>query len=191
MDEALSLPTENAARIALRTQQVIAFESGVADTVDPFAGSYAIEELTTQLERKASEYIEKIDDLGGMLRAIETGYVQREIQEAAYNYQKALEEKTEIVVGVNQFQTEENETIPILRVDPQIEHNQIERVRAVRAKRDSAKAENSLAKLEEAARGTENLLPRILECVERNVTVGEISHRLRKVWGEYREAVTV
>ncbi|MDQ3373271.1 MAG: methylmalonyl-CoA mutase family protein [Acidobacteriota bacterium] len=191
MDEALSLPTENAARIALRTQQVIAFESGVADTVDPFAGSYAIEELTTQLERKASEYIEKIDDLGGMLRAIETGYVQREIQEAAYNYQKALEGKMEIVVGVNQFQTEENETIPILRVDPQIEHNQIERVRAVRAKRDSAKAENSLAKLEEAARGTENLLPRILECVERNVTVGEISHRLRKVWGEYREAVTV
>ncbi len=191
MDEALSLPTENAARIALRTQQVIAFESGVADTVDPFAGSYAIEELTTQLERKASEYIEKIDDLGGMLRAIESGYVQREIQEAAYDYQKALEGKMEIVVGVNQFQTEENETIPILRVDPQIEHNQIERVRAVRAKRDSAKAENTLVKLEEAARGTENLLPRILECVESYVTVGEISHRLRKVWGEYREAVTV
>jgi methylmalonyl-CoA mutase N-terminal domain/subunit len=117
--------------------------------------------------------------------------VQREIQEAAYDYQKALEGKMEIVVGVNQFQTEENETIPILRVDPQIEHNQIERVRAVRAKRDSAKAENTLVKLEEAARGTENLLPRILECVESYVTVGEISHRLRKVWGEYREAVTV
>ncbi len=191
MDEALSLPTENAARIALRTQQVIAFESGVADTVDPFAGSYAIEELTTQLERKASEYIEKIDNLGGMLRAIESGYVQREIQEAAYDYQKALEEKTEIVVGVNQFHTEEDKTIPILRVDPQVERNQIERVTAVRAKRDKAKAENTLVKLEEAARGTENLLPRILECVESYVTVGEISHRLRKVWGEYREAVTV
>jgi methylmalonyl-CoA mutase N-terminal domain/subunit len=191
MDEALSLPTENAARIALRTQQVVAYESGVADTVDPFAGSYAIEELTNQLEEKAVEYIEKIDNLGGMLRAIETGYVQREIQEAAYTYQKALEEKTEIVVGVNQFQTTETETIPILRVDPKIERNQIERLQAVRAKRDRAKADNALAKLEEAARGTENLLPRILQAVEVDVTVGEISHQLRKVWGEYREALTV
>jgi len=191
MDEALGLPTENAARIALRTQQVVAYESGVADTVDPFAGSYAIEELTNQLEEKAKDYIEKIDDLGGMLRAIETGYVQREIQEAAYTYQKALEEKTEIVVGVNQFQTAETETIPILRVDPQIERNQIERLRAVRERRDKEKADNALAKLEEAARGTENLLPRILEAVENDVTVGEISHQLRKVWGEYREAVTV
>ncbi|MEJ7698612.1 MAG: methylmalonyl-CoA mutase family protein [Pyrinomonadaceae bacterium] len=122
---------------------------------------------------------------------MKAGYVQREIQEAAYDYQKALEEKTEIVVGVNQFHTEEDKTIPILRVDPQVERNQIERVTAVRAKRDKAKAENTLVKLEEAARGTENLLPRILECVESYVTVGEISHRLRKVWGEYREAVTV
>lgn len=191
MDEALSLPTEQAARIALRTQQVIAYESGVADTVDPFAGSYAIEELTNQLEQKAVEYTEKIDAMGGMLKAIETGYVQREIQEAAYEYQKAVEKKEVIVVGVNKFQIEEDEAIPILKVDPQIELNQIERVRAVREKRDAEKAENSLAKLENAARGDENLLPKILDCVENYVTVGEISNRLRKVWGEYREAVTV
>ncbi|HSK73737.1 MAG TPA: methylmalonyl-CoA mutase family protein [Pyrinomonadaceae bacterium] len=191
MDEALSLPTETAARIALRTQQVIAYESGVADTVDPFAGSYAIEELTNQLEEKSREYIEKIDEMGGMLRAIEAGYVQREIQEAAYEYQKAVEKQTEIVVGVNKFRIDEDEAIPILRVDPLIERNQIERVRAVRARRNAENAENCLAKLEEAARGAENLLPRILEAVESYVTVGEISHRLRKVWGEYREAVTV
>ena len=191
LDEALSLPTEQAARIALRTQQVIAYESGVADTVDPFAGSYAIEELTNQLEEKAREYIEKIDEMGGMLRAIEQGYVQREIQEAAYQYQKAVENKTEIVVGVNRFQIEEDRNIPILRVDPNIERNQIERVRAVRERRDKERAENALTKLEEAARGTENLLPRILDAVENYVTVGEISHRLRKIWGEYREAITV
>ncbi len=191
MDEALSLPTETAARIALRTQQVIAYESGVADTVDPFAGSYAIEELTNKLEKKAVEYIEKIDQMGGMLRAIEQGYVQREIQEAAYQYQKAVEKNDEIVVGVNKFQIEENETIPILKVNAQIERRQIERLRALREKRDAEKAENTLAKLEETAKGTENLLPKILDCVENYVTVGEISNRLRRVWGEYREAVTV
>jgi len=129
--------------------------------------------------------------MGGMLRAIENGYVQREIQEAAYVYQKAVEKDDAIVVGVNKFQSDGSEAIPILRVDPKIEKNQIERVRAVREKRDKEKAENSLVKLEEAAKGDENLLPRILDCVENHVTVGEISHRLRKVWGEYREAVTV
>jgi methylmalonyl-CoA mutase N-terminal domain/subunit len=191
MDEALSLPTENAARIALRTQQVIAHESGVADMVDALAGSYAIEEITNQLEQKAVEYIEKIDAMGGMLKAIENGYPQREIQEAAYEYQRAVEKQTEIVVGVNRFQMQEDETIPILKVNEQIERNQIERVQAVRARRDAEKAANALAKIEEAANGTENLLPRILDAVENHVTVGEISHRLRKVWGEYREAVTV
>ncbi|MBC7795699.1 MAG: methylmalonyl-CoA mutase [Pyrinomonadaceae bacterium] len=191
MDEALSLPTETAARIALRTQQVIAYESGVADTVDPFAGSYAVEFLTDELEKKAVDYIQKIDDLGGMLRAIETGYVQREIQEAAYEYQRDIEKQTEIVVGVNKFQIVENETIPIQRVDEKVEREQIARLQAVRARRDKTKADNALTKLEEAANGTENLLPRILECVENYVTVGEISHKLRKVWGEYREAVTV
>ena len=141
MDEALSLPTEQAARIALRTQQVIAHESGVADTVDPMAGSFAIEELTTQLEQKAVEYIEKIDDMGGMLRAIENGYVQREIQEAAYEYQKAVETEDAVVVGVNKFRTEEETSIPILRVDPVIEKNQVERLRAIRARRDAAAAD--------------------------------------------------
>ncbi|MGI8788467.1 MAG: acyl-CoA mutase large subunit family protein [Pyrinomonadaceae bacterium] len=191
MDEALSLPTETAARIALRTQQVIAHESGVADIADALGGSFAIEELTNQLEKKAVEYIEKIDAMGGMLKAIENGYPQREIQEAAFVYQKAVEAQTEIVVGVNKFQIEEDETIPILKVDEAIEKNQIERVRAVREKRDAQKAENALSNLEQSARVDENMLPRILDCVESCVTVGEISHRLRRVWGEYREAVTI
>jgi len=191
MDEALSLPTEQAARIALRTQQVIAYESGVADTVDPMAGSYAIEQLTTELENAAVEYIQKIDDMGGMLRAIESGYVQREIQEAAYEYQRAVETKDAIVVGVNQFRIDENETIPILRIDKRIERDQVARVRAIREKRDRIKAETALESLAEAASGSENLLPRILACVESYVTVGEISHQLRRSWGEYREAVTV
>jgi methylmalonyl-CoA mutase, N-terminal domain len=191
MDEALSLPTEQAVRIALRTQQVIAHESGVADTVDALAGSYAVEELTTQLEEKARVYIEKIDAMGGMLRAIETGYVQREIQEAAYEYQRAVETQDAIVVGVNRFRIEEPGTIPILTIDEKIERDQVERVRAVRERRNAKMADCALAALEHAATGTENLLPRILNCVESEVTVGEISHRLRKVWGEYREAVTV
>jgi methylmalonyl-CoA mutase, N-terminal domain len=191
MDEALSLPTENAARIALRTQQVIAHESGVSDTVDPLAGSYAVEQLTTELERLAVEYIEKIDAMGGMLHAIETGYVQREIQEAAYQYQRAVEKQDAVVVGMNRFQSEEIEPIPIMTIDEKIERDQIERVRAVRDRRDNAKATAAVTALHEAAAGSENLLPRILTCVESEVTVGEISHALRKVWGEYREAVTV
>lgn len=191
MDEALSLPTEAAARVALRTQQVIAHESGVANTVDPLAGSYAIEELTTRLERLAEEYIQKIDDMGGMLRAIETGYVQREIQEAAYEYQKAVESEDAIVVGVNRFRIEEDEHIPTLSVDPAIERDQVERLRAFRERRDQGKADASMLKLKEAAAGTENLLPLILDCVEASVTVGEISHSLRSVWGEYQEAVTI
>jgi methylmalonyl-CoA mutase, N-terminal domain len=191
MDEALALPTEDAARIALRTQQVIAYESGVADTVDPFAGSYAIEELTNEIESRAVDYIEKIDAMGGMLRAIETGYVQREIQDAAYKYQRAIETDEQIVVGLNRFQSKEETTVPLLRVDPEIEQAQVERLRSVRARRDAEAARAALVRLEEAARGTENVLPRILDCVETYVTVGEISHRLRRVWGEYQEAVTV
>ena len=191
MDEALSLPTEQAARIALRTQQVLAHESGVADTVDPLGGSYAIEELTTQLEMKAVEYLDKIDAMGGMLRAIETGYVQSEIQDAAYEFQRAVEKQDAIVVGVNKFQRDDEEVIPILTIDEKIERDQIARVRSVREKRDSLAAERALDSLSQAAAGTENLLPRILECVENEVTVGEISHCLRKTWGEYREAVTV
>jgi methylmalonyl-CoA mutase N-terminal domain/subunit len=191
MDEALALPTEHAARLALRTQQVIANETGVADTVDPLAGSYAIEQLTNEIERRASEYLEKIDGLGGMLRAIELGYVQREIQESAYRYQRAIESKDAIVVGVNSYTTEEESPVKLLRVDPAVERAQMERLRALRERRDSAAAENALARLEEGARGSGNLLPRILDCVEAYATVGEISNRLRKVWGEYREAATV
>ena len=191
MDEALALPTEDAARLALRTQQVLAYESGVADTADPLAGSYAIEQLTTEIENLASHYIGRIDAMGGMLRAIETGYVQREIQESAYRYQRAIEEQDSVVVGVNRFQSDAASNVQTLRIDPSVEQSQVERVRAVREKRNAAKAEAALTRLEEAAGGTENLLPRILECVEAEATVGEISNRLRKVWGEYREALTI
>jgi len=187
MDEALSLPTEHAATIALRTQQVIAHESGIADTVDAFAGSYAVEELTNQIEAKALEYIEKIDAMGGMLKAIENGYPQREIQDAAYKYQKAVESEDAVVVGVNKFRVDEDETIPILRVDPKIERDQVERLRAMRDRRDNSKTEELLKKIEDAASIQQNLVPLILDAVENYVTVGEISHRLRKVWGEYQE----
>jgi methylmalonyl-CoA mutase N-terminal domain/subunit len=191
MDEALSLPTEQAARLALRTQQVVAHESGVADTVDPLAGSYAVEHLTDEIERLALDYIRKIDAMGGMLHAIELGYVQREIQEAAYRYQRAVESEDAIVVGVNRFRSEDETHVPTLRIDPSVERAQVERLRALRQRRDAEKTEVSLALLEDAARSTDNLLPRILDCVESLATVGEISHRLRRVWGEYREAVTV
>lgn len=191
MDEALSLPTESAARIALRTQQVIAYESGIADTVDPLAGSYAIEELTTQLEAMAAAYIQKIDDLGGMLAAIESGFVQKEIQEAAYAYQKAVETGDAIVVGVNRFQSETEDPIPILTIDESIERDQVARLKALRQRRDNARVGSILDRLEVAATSDENLLPHILSAVEAFATVGEISNRLRKVWGEYREAITI
>ena len=191
MDEAMALPTENSARIALRTQQVIAHESGVADTVDPLAGSYLIEHLTDEIERLAQDYISKIDDLGGMLRAIEIGYVQREIQDAAYEYQRAVETQNAVVVGVNRFQIAEEDTVILMRVAEEVERAQVERLRAVRARRDKDLADNALAKLADAAQGTENMLPRILQCVENHVTVGEISHRLRRIWGEYRETMTL
>ncbi len=191
MDEALALPTEQAARLALRTQQIIANESGVTGTVDPLAGSYAIEQLTTEIESRASDYLNKIDAQGGMLRAIDIGYIQREIQESAYRYQKAIESEDAVMVGVNRFRTEEESPVAILRVDPAVEQAQIERLRALRERRDARDVETTLSKLEDAARGDENLLPRILDAVEAQVTVGEISNRLRTVWGEYREAATV
>ncbi|HEU4510349.1 MAG TPA: methylmalonyl-CoA mutase family protein, partial [Pyrinomonadaceae bacterium] len=191
MDEALALPTETAARVALRTQQVIAYESGVVETADPFGGSYAVEQLTDQVEEQALEYLEKIEAMGGMLRAIETGYVQREIQESAYRYQRAIEKQEQIVVGVNRFQIEEEQPVPVLRIDPALEQSQVERLRALRARRDSESVTAALKKLEQAAGTTENLLPRILECVEAYATVGEISNTLRRVWGEYRETSTV
>ena len=191
MDEALALPTEAAARVALRTQQVIAYESGVAETADPLAGSYAIEHLTNEIEANAREYLNKIEAMGGMLRAIETGYVQREIQEAAYRYQKAVETQEQVVVGMNRFQLDEEPEISLLRVDPAIEQAQVDRVRALRERRDSKLVTAALSKLEQAATTDGNLLPRILEAVEAYATVGEISNTLRRVWGEYREMSTV
>jgi methylmalonyl-CoA mutase N-terminal domain/subunit len=186
MDEALGLPTEHAARTALRTQQVIAHESGAAATADPLAGSYAIEHLTSEIERIATGYIHKIDELGGMLRAIETGYVQREIEHAAYTYQRAVESGEQIIVGVNRFIADEPASVPVLRIDPELEKQQIERLNAVRAKRNSRAVGEALDRVESAAIGETNLMPPIIEAVESLATLGEISNRLRRVFGEYR-----
>ncbi len=191
LDEALALPTEDAALIALRTQQIIANETGVANTIDPVAGSYAIEHLTNEIERCAVAYIEKIDSLGGMLRAIESGFVQREIQKAAYEYQRAVETKEQVVVGVNDFIAEEERAIPTLRIDPQIEREQIQRLQALRAKRDAGKTQAAVAELARRAATSENLLPAILGAVEAYATVGEISDTLRRAFGEYRESVVI
>src|SRR5882757_7409640 len=191
MDEALALPTEDAAQIALRTQQIIANETGVANTIDPVAGSYAIEHLTNEIERGALAYIEKIDSLGGMLKAIESGFVQTEIQKAAYEYQRAVETKEQIVVGVNDFVAEEERGIPTLRIDPQIEREQIQRLQALRAKRDNDRARATIVELERRAATPENLMPAILEAVEAYATVGEISDALRGAFGEYQESVVI
>jgi len=185
MDEALWLPTEKAVRVALRTQQIIAYESGVADSVDPLAGSYLIEYLTDEIEKGAQEYITKIDDMGGALTAIERGYMQNEIQNAAYEAQQAIEKKEQIVVGVNQFQVEEEMTLERLRVDPAIEEAQRERLKELRERRKKERVAELLAWLESAARGTENLMPIIIDCVENDITLGEICGTLRVVWGEY------
>ena len=191
LDEALALPTEDSALVALRTQQIIAHETGVANTVDPVAGSYAIEHLTNEIESHAAAYIEKIGALGGMLRAVESGYVQGEIQKAAYDFQRAVERKEQVVVGVNEYIAEEDRQIPTLRVDPEIERGQVARVQALRAKRDSAKVNAALGQLERRAATTENLLPAILAAVEALATVGEISDTLRRVFGEYQESVVI
>jgi methylmalonyl-CoA mutase N-terminal domain/subunit len=185
MDEALWLPTEKAVRVALRTQQIIAHESGVADSVDPLAGSYLIEYLTDEIEKGASDYLAKIDDMGGALQSIEKGYMQNEIQNAAYAAQKAIEKKEQIVVGVNQFTVEEERTLERLSVDPAIEAAARERLKALRETRDRGVVEQLLGKLQAAASGTENLLPLFIECVENDITLGEICNTLREVWGEY------
>jgi len=186
-DEALGLPTEEAARLALRTQQIIAYESLVASTADPFGGSYYIEQLTDEIEQGAVDYIERIDAMGGTLAAIEKGYIQSEIQNAAYAYQQSVERQETVVVGVNRFCQEEKESPITFRIDPEIEKQQVARLRELRASRDSALVEARLGELEATARGTGNLMPRIMACCEAYGTVGEISDRLRKVFGEYRE----
>ncbi len=186
MDEALALPTAAAAQAALRTQQIIAHESGMCDTVDPLAGSFAVEALTDEIETRAQDYIGRIDDLGGALAAIESGYTQREIQDAAYTYQRAIEQNEQTVVGVNAFVAEEPTAIERLTVDAAVEARQRERVAALRARRDNERVSALRDELAAAARGAGNLMPLFIECVENDVTLGEICHTLREVWGEYR-----
>jgi methylmalonyl-CoA mutase N-terminal domain/subunit len=191
LDEALALPTEQSALLALRTQQIIAQETGVVNTIDPVAGSYAIEKLTSEIEAGAMDYISKIDAMGGMLRAVETGYVQQEIQKSAYEYQQAVDSGEQVIVGVNRFQSEEERTIPTLRVDPEIERAQVARLNALRARRDAPKANATLAEIERRAHGSENLMPAILAAVESYATVGEISDSLRRAFGEYQESIVI
>jgi len=190
-DEALALPTEEAARIALRTQQIIAGESGVANTIDPVAGSFAIEAITNRIEEQVKDYFEHIEKLGGMLRAIERGWVQQEIQNAAYEYQRSVDNGEAVVVGVNRFTREDDPPIPTQHIDEALERKQVERVRALRARRDAGGWQRSLERVRERARSGENLMPAILEAVERSATVGEIASALREVFGEYQETVTV
>ncbi len=185
MDEALWLPTQKAVRVALRTQQIIAYESGVADSVDPLAGSYLIEYLTDEIEKGAEDYLTKIDDMGGALQSIEKGYMQNEIQNAAYIAQQQVERKEQIVVGVNQFTVDEEMTLERLKVDPAIEVGQRERLKNLRETRDQNRVDELLGKLKVAASGTENMMPLFIECVENDITLGEICNTLRVVWGEY------
>ncbi|MBT9332146.1 acyl-CoA mutase large subunit family protein [Paracidobacterium acidisoli] len=190
-DEALALPTEEAARIALRTQQMIACESGVAQTVDPLAGSYCIEAMTMQMERQVQDYFDRIEAMGGMLRAIERGWVQQEIQNAAYAYQQAIDSGEAVVVGVNRFSREEEPPVPIQRIDETLERRQVERVRALRQRRDAGRWQSALDRVREHARNGGNLMPSILEAAESCATVGEITSTLRSVFGEYQESITL
>lgn len=190
-DEALALPTEESVRIALRTQQIIAYESGVTSTVDPLAGSYYLEWLTNEIERRAQEYIDKIDEMGGMLVAIEKGYVQQQIQDSAYAYQRAIEKGEQIVVGVNKFQIEEKGTSrKILRVDPSVAEKQIARLKALKESRDNVKVKEALEEIRKAAKDESvNLMPKILEAVKVYATLGEICDVLREEFGEYTESI--
>jgi methylmalonyl-CoA mutase N-terminal domain/subunit len=190
-DEALGLPTEEAARVALRTQQIVGYETGVANTIDPLAGSYYIESLTSEIERRAQLYLDKIESLGGTLRSIEQGYIQQEIQNAAYDFQQGVDRLENVVVGVNRFQGEGDRSVPVLRIDEALEGRQVERLRALRTRRDKAKWEPAIRAVEDAARGDQNLMPHIIHAVESYCTVGEISDTLRKVFGEYQETVVI
>jgi methylmalonyl-CoA mutase, N-terminal domain len=189
-DEALGLPTSEAVTIALRTQQIVAYESGVADFVDALGGSYAVESLTTRIEADAKRYLARIDELGGMVSAIEQGYPQREIQNTAYKFQLEVEHKERLVVGQNAF-TQEGPQVPALKIDPRLEAEQAARVSAVRAARDARRHAAALVAIEQAARGEANLLPLILDAVKAMATVGEISNVLRGVWGEHVETLVL
>jgi methylmalonyl-CoA mutase N-terminal domain/subunit len=174
-------------RIALRTQQIIAHESGVADMIDPLGGSYAVEDLTNEIETKSMEYIEKIEAMGGAIKAIESGYIQGEIADSAYQYQKEIETKKRIVVGLNQFQVEEDPLKDVLRIQPEVEQYQKEKLRKVKKERNNGKVKETLAALKKAAQGTESVVPPILEAVKAYASLGEISDTLREVFGEYKE----
>jgi methylmalonyl-CoA mutase N-terminal domain/subunit len=187
-DEALGLPTEESAQVALRTQQIIACESGAANTADPVGGSYYVETLTDRIENEVNSYLERIDLMGGALRAIESGFIQAEIQNAAFEFQKEIESGKRIIVGVNRYQMQGEASAPVFRIDPEIERTQVARVRELRTTRDAAAWCGALDSLEAAAHGSENLMPRILEAAAANATVGEISDRLRAAFGEYRDA---
>jgi methylmalonyl-CoA mutase N-terminal domain/subunit len=186
-DEAYALPTEDSVRIALRTQQLIAYESGVADMVDPLAGSYAVETLTNEIEKKAMEYIERIDAMGGAIKAIESGFIQGEIGESAYQYQKEIETQKRIIVGLNQFQIEEEPLRDILRIRPEVERYQKEKLSSIKKERDNGRVKEALAVLKKAAKGTDNVVPPVLGAVKAYATLGEISDTLREVFGEYKE----
>lgn len=186
-DEAYALPTEESVRLALRTQQIIAYESGVADLIDPLGGSYVVEALTNEIEKKSMEYIEKIDQIGGVIKAIESGYLQEEIAESAYQYQKEIETQKRIIVGLNQFQMEEEPLKEILRIKPEVEEYQKEKLKRVKKERNQARVKETLASLKKSAQGKENIVPPILEAVKAYATLGEISDTLREVFGEYRE----
>jgi methylmalonyl-CoA mutase N-terminal domain/subunit len=187
MDEALALPSEKAVRIALRTQQIIAEESGVTDTVDPLGGSYYIEWLTTKMEEETYKYFDKVEQLGGVIPAIEKGFFQREIAESAYRYQKEVDENKRFIVGVNRYQLDEEPSIPILKMDEKSEERQINRLKKLRKERDAAMVQNHLQRLRKAAEGDENLMPFILDCVHSYATLGETCDVLREVFGEYKE----
>ncbi|NPV41594.1 MAG: methylmalonyl-CoA mutase family protein [Anaerolineae bacterium] len=189
MDEALSLPTEKAVRIALRTQQIIANESGVADSIDPLAGSYLVEHLTDQIEQRVLAYIARVDEMGGALEAIQNGFIQNEIQDAAYRYQKAIESGQEVIVGVNAYQSDEKLELETMKVDEAIEASRRRALTDLRAARDAGKAAELLGRLDAAACSDENLLPLFIECVEQGLTLGEICGALRQVWGEYQPPV--
>jgi methylmalonyl-CoA mutase N-terminal domain/subunit len=189
-DEALGLPTQESARIALRTQQIVANESGVADVIDPLGGSYVIEAMTDEIEGRAQAYIAKIDEMGGMVQAISKGYVQREIQEAAYAWQKKVEAKEQVVVGVNAYKADDP-PVTVMRVDPALEEQQVARLKALRAQRDGTATRQALDAVRSAAKGTENLMPAILAAVKAQATLGEVSDALREVFGEYRETVVL
>jgi methylmalonyl-CoA mutase N-terminal domain/subunit len=187
MDEALALPSEKAVRIALRTQQIIAEESGVTDTVDPLGGSYYIEWLTSKMEEETYKYFDKVERLGGVIPAIEKGFFQREIAESAYRYQKETDENKRIIVGVNRYKLDEEPSIPILKMDEKGEERQIKRLKKLRKERDATKVQNHLQRLRKAAEGDENLMPFILDCIHSYATLGETCDVLREVFGEYKE----